>query len=275
MVTLLIDGPSVFAKSYFALRGKPDVTGEAWGIWEMLNQVREAVRRLQAVQMAICWDGDNLVRRERCPRYKEGREKPDGYYTQAVQAMHLLDCCGYHIASAHGWEADDVIATLARKYRSVVFISADHDLLQLVSPHATMEMLRWSKAQGSYRELVEFGPAHDFVPVKWELLPDYRALVGDKSDNIDGIRGIGPVAAEKICSVLGALENGLKADEFMLNELLGGRFAKIMAGQWERAIWVRDNLIRLNDRLEGLSVGKVPSVERVTLGVRRYTERKI
>lgn len=162
--------------------------------------------------VAVCCDRPPYHRRDISKDYKAHREQaPAAMYEQAAAVEKTLADEGYCIVGSAGFEADDIIATLAKwsaaQGHEVVIHSADKDLMQLVGDSVSMV----STATGQ-----KYGP--DEVRQKWgvgpELIADLLALTGDKSDNIAGIPGVGPKTAAKWLTEIGPLEAILaKADE--------------------------------------------------------------
>ncbi len=154
--------------------------------------------------VAVCCDRPPYRRRDISKDYKAHREQaPAAMYEQARAVEKALADDGYCIIGSQGFEADDVIATLAKwaaaQGHEVVIHSADKDLMQLVSDSVSMV----STATGQ-----KYGP--EDVRKKWgvgpELIADLLALTGDKSDNIAGIDGVGPKTAAKWLTEIGPLE---------------------------------------------------------------------
>lgn len=164
--------------------------------------------------VGICVDTPPYKRSELSPEYKAHREKtPTVYFEQLSAIIERLDRNGYHILGARGYEADDIIATVcewaAEKHPgeiSTVIFSADKDLLQLVRV-GSVEVI--SSATGAV-----FSDAEAVVTklgVKPELVPDWLALVGDKSDGIPGVYGVGQKTAAAWLTQHGSLEAVLLA----------------------------------------------------------------
>lgn len=172
--------------------------------------------------VGICVDTPPYKRSEMSPEYKAHREKaPQVFHEQLRDIIERLDRDGYHILGAKGYEADDIIATVcdwttgpAGRRCPVVVYSADKDMLQLVRGAAedrgAVEVI--SSATGTvYAEEAE---VVNKLGVKPSLVPDWLALVGDKSDGIPGVRGVGPKTAAAWLDRYGSLEAVLlHADE--------------------------------------------------------------
>jgi len=181
----------------------------------------------------LCLDAPPYSRKDIFPDYKAHREEPTTTEVyQKRELYQMLKDRDYPMARLKGAEADDVIATLARIYgettATVWLVGADKDLAQCV----TENVLQLVPSQGSRVEHFR-GPVQ--VKEKFEVTPDqmplYLALVGDKSDNIPGVKGIGPVKAAGLIgefkTLVGIAEN--------LNRI-GGQVGKALAEGWEQLV---------------------------------------
>lgn len=183
----LVDVGCLFKRTFEA---NPNAGGQ--------NTLAEIVRLEERVEhLVLCLDSPPYRRREMFPEYKAHRPEPET--TEVFQKRWLyeeLKKRGYAMARVKGEEADDVIATLARIYgeswAEVWLVGADKDLAQCV----TDNVLQLVPKHGERAEFFR-GPAQ--VKEKFEVTPEqiplYLALVGDKSDNVPGVKGIGPVKA--------------------------------------------------------------------------------
>lgn len=152
---------------------------------------------------AVCVDCPPYIRTTLLPSYKANREKaPAALFDQLGQTKDILDADGVHIFGAQGYEADDILAQLAGNYSdngaTVDVYSADKDLLQIVTGDINVisTATRQKYTPDAVRE--KFGVDPDQVP-------DLLALIGDKSDNIVGIKGVGVKTAAAWISEAGSL----------------------------------------------------------------------
>lgn len=166
--------------------------------------------------VAVCFDlGGDRRREEMLPDYKANRsEPPEGFEEQIPWVKDLTRAMGYAVIEREGIEADDLLAVLARDLvaegHTVGLVSADKDLgqcvgdgvLQLVPPPTANPRLGWRRLDASGVES-KFG-------VRPDQIPDYLAIVGDTSDNIPGIPGVGPKTAAKWLGRYGNLEGILE-----------------------------------------------------------------
>jgi len=214
-----VDGYALIYRAFFALISRPlttkrgENTSAAWGIVTFLQ-------RLTATHKPdyLGWVHDSGLsfRHERYPAYKATREKLSeelqSDFDRGMERIgQILDASHIRILALDGYEADDVIGTLARQGVeagiNVVIVSGDKDFQQLVRPGvwllnpgrggpASVEESWVSVENGSDRLGVP--PAH---------VTDYLALVGDTSDNVPGVKGIGEKTAQELVAAFGSLEN--------------------------------------------------------------------
>lgn len=202
---VVIDGANAIYRAFFAIPNlrAPDgsPTGAAYGFTTMLIKV---LREESATHVAVATDPrGGSFRNEIFPAYKAGRDaQPEDLTLQLPMVAQLCAAFGVPMLEVPGFEADDVIATLvetAPAGAEVLIVSTDKDLMQLVRPG--VEMLDTGKGRRVDSLAVEerFG-----VPP--EKLLDLRALVGDPSDNIPGVKGIGEKGAAKLIQEFGSLD---------------------------------------------------------------------
>ena len=209
---LLLDGHSLAYRAFFALpvenfsttTGQP--TNAVYGFTAMLINV---LRDEQPTHVAVCFDrGEPTFRHEQFVEYKANRkETPEDFRSQLSLIFEVLDALGVKWLSAPGYEADDLIATLATVAAAdgmdVLIVTGDRDALQLVSGQVTVLMTR-----RGITEMTRFTP--DAVQEKYGLspdqYPDFAAVRGDPSDNLPGIPGVGEKTATKWISEFGSLQ---------------------------------------------------------------------
>lgn len=217
---LLLDGHSLAYRAFFALpaenfttaNGQP--TNAVYGFTSMLaNTLRDEA----PTHLAVAFDVSRVTwRSERFAEYKATRSKtPDEFKGQVEQIGELLDAMGVRRFAVPGFEADDVIATLATQAADegfeVSIVTGDRDCFQLVTEQVTV--LYPTKGVS---ELTRFTPAK--VEEKYGLpparYPDFAALRGDPSDNLPGIPGVGEKTAAKWINQFGSLDDLVaRADE--------------------------------------------------------------
>lgn len=210
---ILIDGNNLMFRSYFATaytgsimrNSKGQATNALYGFTSMINKI---VEEEKPEYMVVAFDIGKNFRHDKYTEYKAGRNAtPDDLKSQMPIARKLLDALGIKHLELEGYEADDIIGTLAKEadldpdYDALI-VSSDHDLLQLISPQVTMKML---KSQNSiYYTLDAFKEEYGFDPIK---IIDLKSLMGDSSDNIPGVKGIGEKTAKTLIQTYGSLDN--------------------------------------------------------------------
>jgi DNA polymerase I len=209
---LLLDGHSLAYRAFFALpienfattTGLP--TNAVYGFTAMLINV---LRDEKPTHVAVAFDrGEPTFRHETYVEYKAGRTKaPDEFRSQVSLIFEVLDALGIRHLSAPGYEADDIIATLATRAEAegmdTLVVTGDRDTFQLISDHVTV--LYNSRGVSDMRR---YDPASLFekyglTPAQY---PDFAALRGDNSDNLPGIPGVGEKTATKWIVEFGSLE---------------------------------------------------------------------
>ncbi|XWK89803.1 MAG: DNA polymerase I [Phormidium sp.] len=221
---VLVDGHSLAFRSFYAFaKGRDGGLKTKTGIptsacFGFLKSLLAVIESQKPQSMAIAFDlGLPTFRHEADDTYKADRqETPEDFITDLKNLHDLLDAFNIPILTAPGFEADDVLGTLAEKasaagYR-VKILTGDRDLFQLVDPKKGISVLYLGNnflQRGSNTGLTEFDP--EAVKEKMGVLPeqvvDYKALCGDASDNIPGVKGIGDKTAVKLLSEYGSLEN--------------------------------------------------------------------
>lgn len=196
-------------KAYYAIRGLTNPTGEPTGaVYGFLRMLLKFIEVRSPEHLAVVFDtGKPTFRNEMYAPYKANREAPpEDFSVQMGWIFELLAGMGIANYQCVGYEADDLIATMVESKRlkgeSAVIVSADKDLFQLVDE--TVMMIR----PGPKTE-EEFTPAdvEAYLGIRPEQVVDWLALVGDSSDNIPGVPGIGKKTATKLLAQYGSLDN--------------------------------------------------------------------
>ncbi len=170
------------------------------GVFGFASIAVEVIKKLEPDYVAVAWDIRKTSTTERSKifaEYKAGRSKPpEDFYAQLPILHDLLDSFGWPLYELDGYEADDIMGTFARAADEkgdieTCLVTGDYDMMQLISPRTNVYITK----KGS--ELLHFDDAQFFAKygVHVRQFVDYKALVGDSSDNIPGIRGVGPKAA--------------------------------------------------------------------------------
>ncbi len=211
---VLIDGNSLLYRAFFALppltNAQGEMTNAAYGFATMLFRV---IEEEQPEMIAVAFDLPGLTfRHEIFEDYKATRAAmPDELAPQIDMARELLDAMHIPAFGLEGYEADDVIGTLAtqadREGRRVLIVTGDLDELQLVSENVSVMVTRRGITDTKIYDRAAVIERYGIGP---EQLADFRSLRGDTSDNIPGVPGIGEKTAAKLIGKFGSLEEVLK-----------------------------------------------------------------
>ncbi|HHW55926.1 MAG: DNA polymerase I [bacterium] len=207
---ILIDGNSLVHRAFHAIppltTGTGQHTNAVYGFTTMFLRLLEDER---PDYLAVAFDkGKVTFRHGEFEDYKANRtETPDELRSQFPLVKELLEAYRVPIFEQEGYEADDLLGTLARKAEaegfSVLIVSGDRDVLQLVSPRVTVLFTRRGISE---LEVMDAGAVEEYLGVPPEQVADYKGLVGDQSDNIPGVPGIGPKTATKLLKEFENLE---------------------------------------------------------------------
>jgi DNA polymerase-1 len=158
--------------------------------------------------LAVCFDTGRTFRDDLYPEYKATREKmPDDLRSQIERIREVVQAFGIPIFELEGYEADDVLGAMARQAASEgvhsVILTGDRDLLQLSDENITIRL-----AGQKLSEAIDYGPSEvkEKLGVSPSQVVDYKALVGDTSDNIPGVRGVGAKTAQSLLQEYHSLE---------------------------------------------------------------------
>ena len=209
---LLIDGFSILFRAFYALPILTNKQGEYTNaVYGFMNIFLKFYEEENPDQIAVAFDlPEPTFRHKKFSEYKGTRKPaPPEFAPQVPLLMKLLNCMNIPILSSPGYEADDVLGSLAAQANNldyeVVIISGDRDLLQLARDTIKIRIPKTSRGKTQ----VEDYHAAD-VLAKYGISPqsfiDLKALMGDTSDNVPGVPGIGEVTATKIISAYGSVE---------------------------------------------------------------------
>lgn len=207
---VLVDGHAVAYRAYFALpvdafstdNGEP--TNATYGFTRAIMDVLNA----NPDYFAISFDAGLSGREEVYPEYKGTREKmPDDLSIQIERILQIVEAFNIPTLAIEGYEADDVIGTVARQAEEqgcdVLVITGDRDLLQLLTGHTAIQLPRRG-ADDQVWTPADF--AAEYQGLAPPQLPDIKALMGDSSDNIPGVQGIGKKTAPQLIKQYDSLE---------------------------------------------------------------------
>lgn len=215
----LVDGYALIYRAFYALVSRPLTTSKGENtsaVWGIANFLQRLLDKHEPDYLAWVHDSGLSFRHEKYPAYKGTREK----LTEELQAdfdrgmdriCQLLDAYRIPIVSLPGYEADDVIGTLVAKGRELqlntVVVSGDKDFQQLVKPGVWLLNPGRGGPAGVEEHWIGMDNASERLGVPPHLVTDYLALVGDSSDNVPGVRGIGDKTACELVNQYGDLES--------------------------------------------------------------------
>lgn len=215
----LIDGYALIYRSFFAMISRPlrtsrgENTSAVWGVANFLHKLFE-----QRHPRYVAWvhDAGSSFRNQAYPAYKATREKLDDElqedFDRSVERVEqLLEAFGVPLVAVDGYEADDVIGTMAARAAGAglltIIVSGDKDFYQLINENVMV----LNPGRGGPAPVDESiaGPSNaaERLGVPPERVVDYLALVGDSSDNIPGVKGIGDKTARALIEAYGDLES--------------------------------------------------------------------
>ena len=215
----LVDGYALIYRAFFALISRPlttskgENTSASWGIANFLQRM---ITKHQPDYLGWVHDSGLSFRHERYPAYKATREKlseelQSDFDRGMDRIREILDAYRIPIMTLPGYEADDVIGTLVAKSVeagvNVVVVSGDKDFQQLVKPGVWLLNPGRGGPANVEEHWVGVENAEERLGVAPEFVTDYLALVGDSSDNIPGVRGIGDKTASELVKQFGHLES--------------------------------------------------------------------
>jgi len=203
---VLVDGSSYLYRAFHAMPNLSNSAGEPTGaIYGVVNMLRRLLKDFDPARMAVVFDARGKTFRDDIyPQYKANRPPmPAELASQVEPILEIVAAMGIPLLQVPGVEADDVIGTLAREAAAAghdtVISTGDKDLAQLVDAHVTL-MDTMKETTTDVAGVVErFG-----VPA--ERVVDYLTLVGDTSDNIPGVPGVGPKTAARWLNQYGSLD---------------------------------------------------------------------
>ena len=214
---VILDTSAIMYRSHFALMGMRNSSGMSTGAtFGFINTLESVIREFRPDYLVACLDvkRDELERTEELETYKAHRESmPEELVMQIDTIMKVLD--GYRIPKYKkaGQEADDVIATFATKFSNdadeqieVFIITGDKDLAQLVDGKINIALLGKGDKNSAFKHIRTDEDVVEYLGVTPDKIPDLFGLMGDKSDGIPGVAGIGPKNGVKLITAYGNLE---------------------------------------------------------------------
>ena len=210
---VLVDGNNLLFRSYYAtaytgniMRNKEGFPTN--GLYGFVNMINKIIHEENPEYIMVAFDVGKTFRHEQYDDYKGGRkETPDDLKVQFPVAKKILTAMGIKYLECIGYEADDIIGTISLwcdkdpEYEALI-VSSDKDLLQLISDETTMKLLR--PKDYVMMDKNKFIETYGFEPIK---MIDLKSLMGDASDNIPGVKGIGEKGAIKLLCKYGSLDD--------------------------------------------------------------------
>ena len=245
---ILIDGSSFMYKAYFALASVGNFMKNSKGlctnaIYTFINMMT-SILKTNPKKILVAFDaGKKTFRHELCATYKDGRRPMDDEMRMQIPYIKkYLDLVGVARYEMPLYEADDIIGTMAKiceeKGYKVGIYSSDKDLLQLITDNTTVY-----KSKKGINDLEEFSKAHfieeyGFDPIK---MIDLKSLMGDPSDNLPGIKGIGEKTATKLIIEYGSVEGIIEN-----KENIKGKMGDLIRERYEDALMTK-KMVTINN----------------------------
>src|SRR4051794_2623984 len=251
----LIDGNSLAYRAFFALpesiatsTGFP--TNAIFGFASMLVKILTEHGPKPTI---VVWDAGASGRKEVYADYKAQRtSRPDLLKQQWPHLEPIVEAFGYQNISVEGWEADDVIATLAERGREeglqVTIVTGDRDAFQLIDPEGRVKVMATSRGITDTK-LYDHEAVRERYGIPPELIPDFYGLKGDTSDNIPGVPGIGDKTASELLQRFGDLETVLGS----VDEITGAKRKQNLTEHADNAR-ISKRLATINREVPGVSI---------------------
>ena len=210
---ILVDGNNLLFRSFYATSYTGNVMRNSKGfptnaVYGFINMINKIIDEEKPSFMVVAFDKGKTFRHEKYDSYKAGRDAtPEDLKVQFPVAKEVLDAMGIFHYEIDNYEADDIIGTLSRIATERedfigTIVSSDKDLLQLINDEIDVKLLKQNDhirmTKEKFREIYETDPIH---------MIDLKALMGDPSDNIPGVKGIGEKTAIKLISEYGDINN--------------------------------------------------------------------
>ncbi|MBN2185529.1 MAG: DNA polymerase I [Candidatus Krumholzibacteriota bacterium] len=263
MALFLIDGHAIAYRAYYAFIRNPLTNSKGQNTSAVFGFTRLVLRILEKYSpdyFAVVFDSEEATERhEKYSEYKAHRDPmPDDMESQFPVIIEVLESLGIPVVSKPGYEADDIIATLAqeaaKKGNDVRIISSDKDLFQILSDR--IKMIRPEKGTDLSAEI---GP--EWIMEEYGLTPgqvvDFLAMMGDSADNIPGIRGIGKKTALKLLHEYGDMDSIFDNVE----TIPSARVKKMIQEGKSEGVFSRD-LVKLTEVPVGLGLDDLKPFER-------------
>lgn len=209
---ILVDGNNLLFRSFYATAYQGVIMKNSKGfptnaLYGFINMMNKIIKEESPSYIMVAFDKGKTFRHDKYEEYKAGRsETPDELKLQFPKAKEVLEAMGIKYYETDNYEADDIIGTLAKIVDEedefiATIVSSDKDLLQLISDEVTVKLLKQTGHIMMTRE--EFKNTYQVEPIR---MIDLKALMGDSSDHIPGVKGIGEKTAISLISKYGSLD---------------------------------------------------------------------
>ena len=210
---ILVDGNNLLFRSYYATSYSGVIMRNSKGfptngLYGFINMMNKIIEEEKPSYIMVAFDKGKTFRHDKYDSYKAGRkEMPDDLRSQFPKAKEVLDALGIKHFEIDNYEADDIIGTLAKRVDEedefiATIISSDKDLLQLISDEVDVKLLKTKGSIRFNREVFK-----EFYKVEPINMIDLKALMGDMSDHIPGVKGIGEKTAINLLEKYKTLDN--------------------------------------------------------------------
>lgn len=206
---VLIDGNNLIFRSYYATAYRAEILTNSKGlptnaVYAYIQMLLKIIAEEKPSHIMVAFDKGKTFRHESYDDYKGGRsETPKELKEQIPYAKKVTRAMGITVEEIENYEADDIIGTYSKKIdEEVLVVSSDRDLLQLISPNVKMKLLKMKDYV--YYDEKSFYEDYGIKPIE---IIDLKALMGDSSDNIKGVAGIGEKTALKLIKEYHTIDN--------------------------------------------------------------------
>ena len=210
---ILVDGNNLLFRSFYATAYQGVIMKNSKGfptnaLYGFINMMNKIIQEEMPSYIMVAFDKGKTFRHDKYEEYKAGRsEMPDELRMQFPKAKEVLDAMGIQHFEIDNYEADDIIGTLSLEVEKrddfvATIVSSDKDLLQLISDKVVVKLLKQSGHIMMTKE--EFIKTYQVLPIR---MIDLKALMGDASDHIPGVKGIGEKTAINLLSKFDSLDN--------------------------------------------------------------------
>jgi len=230
---ILVDGNNLMFRSYYATAYSGNIMKNSKGfptngLFGFVNMISKIIHEENPNYMLVAFDIGKTFRHEKYDNYKDGRtETPDELKMQFPVAKEILTAMGIPYLEIPGYEADDIIGTFSKmideqeEYEGLI-VSSDKDLLQLISNDVTVKLLKTKDHIMMNQQT--FKDTYEIEPIR---MIDLKGLMGDASDNIPGVKGIGEKTAIKLLKEYETIENLYENIE----NITGATYTKLIEGK--------------------------------------------